>query len=271
MSLQSCRSRIEAWVTSKPFVNVITAVILANAVTLGLETSHSIMAAHGNLIRAVDHVILGVFVVELILKLFALGGRFFKSGWNLFDFAVVAISLFPASGPFAVLRTLRVLRVMRLISTVPSLRRVVSALLTAIPGMTSVMSVLLVIFYVSAVMTTQIFGAVDDARMQALYGTIGDSMFTLFQIMTLEGWHEVAETTLQYFPSAWAFFVVFIVVTSFAVLNLFIGIIVDAMNILHDEAGDTLAHRDHTEEMQLLIEMKQEVKALREEIAALRK
>ena len=258
-------------VTSNTFVNAITVVILANAVTLGLETSDSIMAAHGHLIRAIDHIILGVFVAELILKFFALGGRFFKSGWNLFDFAVVAISLFPSSGPFAVLRTLRVLRVMRLISTVPSLRRVVSALLTAIPGMTSVMSVLLVIFYVSAVMTTQIFGAVDDARMQALYGTIGDSMFTLFQIMTLEGWHEVAETTLQYFPSAWAFFVVFIVVTSFAVLNLFIGIIVDAMNILHDEAGDTLAHRDHTEEMQLLLEMKQEVKALRDEIAALRK
>lgn len=271
MSLQSCRSRIEAMVTSKYFVNAITAVILANAVTLGLETSDNIMAAHGTLIRAFDHVILGIFVAELVLKVFALGSRFFKSGWNLFDFAVVAISLFPASGPFAVLRTLRVLRVMRLISTVPSLRRVVSALLTAIPGMTSVMSVLLVIFYVSAVMTTQIFGAVDDARMQALYGSIGDSMFTLFQIMTLEGWHEIAEVTLEYYPSSWAFFVIFIVVTSFAVLNLFIGIIVDAMNILHDEAGDTLAHRDHTEEMQLLIEMKEEVKALREEIAALRK
>lgn len=271
MSLQSCRARIEQMVTSKCFVNAVTLLILANAATLGLETSDSIMAEHGALIRKIDHVILGLFVAELALKIFAFGGRFFKSGWNVFDFAIVAVSLLPASGPFAVLRTLRVLRVMRLISTVPSLRRVVSALLAAIPGMASVMSILLVIFYVSAVMTTQIFGAVDDARMQALYGTIGDSMFTLFQIMTLEGWHEIAAVTLEFFPSSWAFFVIFIVVASFAVLNLFIGIIVDAMNILHDEAGDTLAHRDHTEEMQLLLEMKAEVKALREEIAGLRK
>lgn len=271
MSIQEWRSRIEDVVNAKWFINSITVLILANAATLGLETNAQIMAVHGDLIRTIDHLILSAFVIEILLKIFACGGRFFKSGWNLFDFAIVSISLLPASGPFAVLRTLRVLRVMRLISTVPSLRRVVSALLAAIPGMASVMSILLVIFYVSAVMTTQIFGAVNDAHMQEYYGTIGDSMFTLFQIMTLENWDEIAHTTMEFFPSSWAFFVVFIVVASFAVLNLFIGIIVDAMNILHEEAEDSLAHRDHTEEMRLLIEVKKDLEALRRDVASLKK
>jgi len=271
MSIQALRSRIEEMVKAKWFVNSITALILANAATLGLETNAQIMAVHGDLIRTIDHVILTAFVIEILLKIFACGGRFFKSGWNLFDFAIVSISLLPASGPFAVLRTLRVFRVMRLISTVPSLRRVVSALLAAVPGMASVMTILLVIFYVSAVMTTQIFGVIDDPRMQDLYGSMGDSMFTLFQIMTLENWDEIAHTTMEFFPSSWAFFVIFIVVASFAVLNLFIGIIVDAMNILHEESEDSLAHRDHTAEMQLLLDVKKDIEALRRDVAALKK
>lgn len=271
MGIQAWRSRAEELVKSKWFVNGITILILINAVTLGMETSHSVMDRYGHIIHLADHIILSVFVAEILLKIFACGGRFFKSGWNVFDFSIVAISLLPASGPFAVLRTLRVLRVMRLISTVPSLRRVVSALLAAIPGMASVMSILLVIFYVSAVMTTQIFGVVDDPRMQDFYGDIGNSMFTLFQVMTLENWDEVAHVTMEFFPWAWAFFVLFIVVASFAVLNLFIGIIVDAMNILNDESGDTLAHRDHNAEMALLREVKKDLDALRRDVAALKK
>lgn len=270
MSLQSCRSRIEQMVNAPWFVKTITAVILFNAVTLGIETSDSIMATHGTLIHAIDHLILGIFVAELGLKIIACGGRFFKSGWNIFDFLIVAISLLPSSGPFAVLRTLRVLRVMRLISTVPSLRRVVSALLVAIPGMASVMSILMVIFYVSAVMTTQIFGNNPDPEMQKYFGDIGNSMFTLFQIMTLEGWNDIADATLPLYPMAWIFFVAFITVASFAILNLFIGIIVDAMSIMHDQDGDTLAHRDHTEEMQLLLEVKEELKTLRDEVRGIK-
>lgn len=271
MSIHAWRSRIDQMVTAKWFVKGITALILLNAVTLGLETSESIMAVHGGWIRALDHVILGVFVAELLLKIFAQGGRFFKNGWNIFDFIIVGISLIPASGPFAVLRTLRVLRVMRLISTVPSLRRVVSALLAAIPGMASVMSILMVIFYVCAVMTTQTFGSNPDPAMQKYFGDIGNSMFTLFQIMTLEGWQDIAEDTLAIYPMAWMFFVSFITVASFAILNLFIGIIVDAMSILHDQDGDTLAHQDHNEEMALLLEMKKDLDDMRRDIANLRK
>ena len=267
MSLQSCRSRIEAWVTSKPFVNVITAVILANAVTLGLETSDNIMAAHGNLIRAVDHVILGVFVVELILKLFALGSRFFKSGWNLFDFAVVAISLFPASGPFAVLRALRVLRVLRVLTIVPSMRRVVGGLLAALPGLGSIAMVLLLVYYVFGVIATQVFGD----RFPDWFGTLGRSLYTLFQVMTLESWSMgIVRPLMEVFPYAWMFFIPFILVATFTMLNLFIGVIVSAMqSFASAETEATVSAvgdaRDHIE-----ADLHTEMRVLRVELAELK-
>lgn len=265
------RSRIEKLVAEKWFIHGITTLILINAVTLGLETNPAVMAEYGTVLHLVDHTILWLFVLEMFLKLYAFGGRFFKNGWNIFDVLVVGVSFVPSIGPFAVLRTLRVFRVLRLVSVVPKMRRVVSALLTAIPGMASVMSILLVIFYVAAVMATQMFGAIDDPQMQKLYGDIGSSMFTLFQLMTLEGWAEnIAEPTMAYHPMSWIFFVMFIIVTSFAVLNLFIGIIVDAMNLMHDEEGDSRAHKDHSEEMALLRKVHREIGKLRADVDELK-
>lgn len=261
------RVKLERFVTAPRFLKLVTAMILLNAVTLGIETSDSIMARIGPHIRFLDHLILGFFAIEILMKIVACGGRFFKSGWNIFDFIIVGISLVPASGPFAILRTLRVLRVLRLVSVVPRLRRVVSALLTAIPGMASVMAILLIIFYVTAVMTTQTFGSNPDPHMQKYFGDIGNSMFTLFQIMTLEGWQDIAADTLAIYPMSWMFFVAFITIASFAILNLFIGIIVDAMNILHESDTDSLAHTSHSEEMALLMEVKKEIETLRQEIA----
>ncbi len=266
MPAKNWRVKLEHFVSAPRFLKFVTAMILLNAVTLGIETSHDIMARIGPQIRLIDHLILGFFTVEIALKIIAYGGRFFKNGWNLFDFVIVLISLAPASGPFAILRTLRVLRVLRLVSVVPRLRRVITALLTAIPGMASVMGILLIIFYVTAVMTTQTFGSNPDPNMQKYFGDIGNSMFTLFQIMTLEGWHDIATDTLAIYPMAWMFFVSFITVASFAILNLFIGIIVDAMNILHESDTDSLAHTAHSEEMALLLEMKKEIEALRQDI-----
>ena len=264
------RARIESLVAEKWFIHGITTLILINAVTLGLETDPAIMARYGGALHMMDQTILGLFVIEIGLKLFARGGRFFKNGWNIFDTAIIAISIMPATGAFAILRTLRVLRVLRLISTVPRLRRVISALLTAIPGMASVMMILLIIFYVSAVMTTQIFGMNPDPELQHYFGDIGNSMFTLFQIMTLEGWNDIAAVVLPQYPMAWIFFVVFITVASFAVLNLFIGIIVDAMNLLHDEECDTRAHQDHSDEMELLRKIHRDIAKLRAELEALK-
>lgn len=234
--LQGFRKNICDFVEGSRFVTFITVLILINAVTLGLETNKDIMAQYGTLILGIDQIILGVFVVELLLKFYAYRLIFFKSGWNVFDFIIVGIAIIPASGSLSVLRALRVLRVLRLISVIPQMRRVISAIGYSIPGMMSVISVLMIIFYVSAVLSTKLFGVSDDPQMQEWFGSIGASAYTLFQIMTLESWSMgIVRPTMEIFPFAWIFFIPFIIITSFAVLNLFIGIIVDAMQMVQKE------------------------------------
>ncbi|MEM7777924.1 MAG: ion transporter [Pseudomonadota bacterium] len=228
--MQRTESRLVAVLESNQFVAFITALILINAITLGLETSTALRAQFGATLRWIDLAILIVFSAELSAKLYAYRWSFFRSGWNLFDLAIVLISWLPTSGPLAILRALRVLRILRLLSVVPQLRRVIAAIGKSIPGMISVLGVLAIVFYVSAVLATKLFGQHPDPRMQEWFGTVGASGYTLFQIMTLESWSMgIVRPTMELFPYAWAFFVPFIIVTSFAVLNLFIGIIVDAM------------------------------------------
>ncbi|MFT5173429.1 MAG: voltage-gated sodium channel, partial [Gammaproteobacteria bacterium] len=158
--------------------------IVVNAVILGLETVPAAMAQYGPLLIAIDHLILGVFVVEILLRIYVYRLNFFRDPWSLFDFAVVAIALVPASGPLAVLRALRILRVLRLLTLVPSMRRVVGALLGSIPGLSSIALVLLLIYYVFAVIATKLFGE----HFPQWFGSLGESLYSLFQIMTLESW-----------------------------------------------------------------------------------
>lgn len=257
-------------VTSDTFTKIVTGLILLNALTLGLATNIEAQHAFHGLLGVIDNIIIILFVIEIGLRLYAFGWGFFKNGWNVFDFVIVSIAMVPASGPFAILRTLRVLRLVRLISDVPRMRRVIDAMLNAIPGMAAIAAVMLILFYVSAVMTTQIFG-IAGGKMAEFYGTIPQSMWTLFRLMTLDGWYDVARDTMVLFPYSWTFFVIFIVVMTFAVLNLFIGIIVDAMNTLHDEAGDSRAHKDHSEEMKLLKRVERELKRLNEKFPDLPK
>ncbi len=262
-------SRLKAFLEHRNFTGFITVLILINAITLGLETDDSLMAQYGAVLGLLDQVILSVFVAELSLKLLAYRGQFFRVGWNWFDLLIVGISLIPATGALSVLRALRVFRVLRLLSVVPSMRRVVSALFKAIPGMASIMSVLLVIYYVAAVLATHTFGHSHDETLEGLFGSVGASMFTLFQLMTLEGWRsDVANPTMAIYPWAWIFFVVFIVVTSFAVLNLFIGVIVDAMNIIHDEEEEAKGDIPLQTDIQLL---RLDIESLRRELEAYRK
>jgi voltage-gated sodium channel len=189
----------------------------------------------GHILMLFDKIALSVFVVELGLKLFAYRLAFFSRGWNVFDFIVVGIALVPASGTLAVLRALRVLRVLRLVSVVPSMRRVIAALFHSLPGMASIMAVLMIIYYVCAVLVTTLFSGHPDPDIAAKFESIGASMYTLFQVMTLEGWsQEIVRPVMDVYPHAWLFFIPFIIITSFAVLNLFIGIIVDAMNLIHE-------------------------------------
>ena len=223
----------------------ITVLILINAVTLGLETNNELSAQFGNVLNWIDRTILIIFSIEIALKFYASRLRFFRSGWNIFDLLIVAIAWMPTNGALSVLRTLRILRVLRLISVVPQMRRVVSAIGYSIPGMVSVISVLGLIFYVSAVLATRLFGTYPDPNMQEWFGSISASAYTLFQIMTLESWSMgVVRPTMDLFPWAWTFFLPFIIITSFAVLNFFIGIIVDSMQTAQKLEADAAMQKD---------------------------
>lgn len=250
---------------------LITALILINAVTLGLETSETAMAAAGPLLTVVDRLILTVFVLEILAKLIVYRLGFFRSGWNVFDFLIVGIALVPATGNLSVLRALRILRVLRLMSVVPQLRQVVQALLQAIPGMASIIGVLFLVFYVASVLATKLFGTHPDADMREWFGTIGASMYTLFQVMTLESWSMgIVRPTMEIFPWSWVFFVPFIVLTSFAVLNLFIAIIVNAMQSEHEaehkQVQEDMRNAAHEEAMMVAAEVRQ----LRTELAEIK-
>ncbi len=221
----------------------IIGVILFNAVLLGLESSDTIMNSAGWLITALDTLCLAVFVVEILAKLFAQHFRFFRSGWNLFDFVIVGIALVPATQAFSVMRALRILRVLRVVSAVPSLRRVVEGFLTALPGMGSVFMLMSLIFYIGSVMATKLFG---DAFPE-WFGSLGSSAYSLFQIMTLESWSMgIVRPVMVDFPYAWAFFIPFIMVTTFAVVNLLVGLIVNSMQDAHHEESNaaTDTYRD---------------------------
>jgi voltage-gated sodium channel len=231
----SHRERLAALLDSARVRNAVMAVIIVNAVILGLETSPAIMARAGDLLLTLDRVCLGIFVVELGLKLYALGPRFLRSGWNIFDTLIVGIALLPASGEMSVLRALRILRVLRLISFSASMRRVVEGFIRAMPGMVSVFMLTCLIFYVSAVMATKLFGAAFPDR----FGNLGATALTLFQVMTLEGWADaVVRPVMEVYPHAWLFFVVFILVTTFAVINLLVGLVVNAMQEAAGEEAD---------------------------------
>ncbi len=230
------------WIEQGWPYRLILGLIIANAVTLGLETSETVVAEAGGALRVFNAFVLGIFCLEILTKLVAFGPRFFRSGWNVMDFLVVAISLVPAAGPLAILRSLRILRVLRLLSTVRRLRQLTESLLSAIPSIGWITFMLGLVFYVFAVIGTELFGG----RFPEWFGNIGASMYTLFQVMTLESWSMgIARPVMDAYPFAWLFFVPFILISAFTILNLFIGIIVNSMQALHWEEEET--RRQETE------------------------
>jgi voltage-gated sodium channel len=227
------RTRLRDWIESAKIQRIVMTLIVLNAITLGLETSETVMDLVGPFLHALDAAILAVFAVEIAIRIYAHGAKFFRGGWNWFDLIVVAIALVPASGPLSVLRALRVLRVLRLISIVPAMRSVVEALLRSMPGMSAIVALLLLVFYVFAVMGTKLFGETHPDQ----FGTLGATFLTLFQLMTLDGWSgEIVRPVLERHPAAMLYFLPFILVSTFVVLNLFIALIVESMTRLHAEA-----------------------------------
>ncbi|MEL7462913.1 MAG: ion transporter [Pseudomonadota bacterium] len=257
------RAQCQRLVAHPLFDKIIIALIAINAVTLGLETSQTIMGAVGPVLLTFDKVILGIFVFEIIVRLIADFRGFWRDPWRIFDFAIVLVALLPSSGPLSVLRAFRILRILRLVSSVPSMRRVVTGLLEALPGMGTIVMLLALIFYVFAVISTKLFAE----SFPEWFGTIGESSYTLFQIMTLESWSMgIVRPVMEAYPLAWLLFIPFILATAFTVLNLFIGVIVDAMQSEH--ASD--AHDEREAMMAQTKDILVELKALRAEVAALK-
>ncbi|MBB4680206.1 voltage-gated sodium channel [Crossiella cryophila] len=254
------RARVRSMVESARFQKVITAVILVNAIVLGCETSPTLVAEYGEWLHLIDRAVLAIFVLELSARLWAHGPAFFRDPWNWFDSIIIVIALLPTSGAFSVLRALRILRALRLISVVPSMRRVVSALLSALPGMASIGALIALVLYVSAVMATKLFREVSPEY----FADLGDSLFTLFQVMTGEAWSEVARGVMRERPLAWIFFVSYIVITSFTVLNLFIAVAVSAMEAQPSEKEEQEKVSDTAAVLAELRELRAEVRALRD-------
>ncbi|UWQ18109.1 ion transporter [Jannaschia sp. M317] len=247
------RAALAAFLDRPIIRNVIIAVILLNAVILGLETVPPVMARFGPLLTALDTACLAIFVAELLAKMIAHGRRFWVQPWNLFDFVIVGVALVPGSGPFSVLRALRILRVLRIVSAFPRLRRVVEGFITALPGMGSVFLLMGIIFYIAAVIATTLFGA----AFPDWFGNLARSGYSLFQIMTLESWSMgIVRPVMEVYPYAWVFFVPFIMVTTFAVVNLLVGLIVNSMQDAHaeEETAATDAYRDQVLERLIAIE-----------------
>jgi voltage-gated sodium channel len=257
-------SKIGDFVEGTKFQNFITILIVINAAALGLETDPDIMGYVGKELIVFDHLVLIVFVVEIVIKLINRRLEFFKNGWNIFDFIIISIALIPSSGSLSVLRALRIFRAMRLLSVVPSMRKVVQALFLAIPGIFSVGSIILLIFYVSSVLTTNFFGE----NFEEWFGSVSRSMYSLFQIMTLESWSMgIVRPVMTVYPYSWIFFVIFILITSFAVMNLFIGIIVDAMQQQSYEEQHVEAEKlsaESSEIHKLVINLQVEIRELKE-------
>jgi voltage-gated sodium channel len=265
---QSLRTLLNNFVEHQVFQRSIMALIIINAIILGLETSPEVMAAFAPQFNIFDQFVIVVFCVELVLRIYAKGTRFFFDPWGIFDLIVVVITLLPSSEALSVLRALRVLRVFRLVSAIPRLRRIVAALLHAVPGVGAVMALLMLVFYVFSVITTKVFGE----NFPNWFGSLGESMFTLFQIMTLESWSMgIVRPVMEMHPWAWILFLTFIILSSFTVLNLFIAIIIDSMQSLNNdnrasdiegtsEVATMAANNDH-----------EELKKIREEIQELRR
>lgn len=244
------------------FEETILGLIILNSLILALETSPSLSGSYGTLLSQLDKIFLSIFVLELIMRLANDFRGFWRDPWRVFDFFVIALALLPATGPLAILRALRILRVLRLISAVPAMRRVVAGLLGAMPGMVSIVFLIGLIFFVFSVIATKIFGP----NFPEWFGSLGASAYTLFQIMTLESWSMgIVRPVMEIYPLAWLLFVPFIIITAFTVLNLFIGVIVDAMQSEHEFAAREERGQMITDNEKILTELS----ALKAEIAAL--
>ncbi|MEQ9307247.1 MAG: ion transporter [Marinoscillum sp.] len=262
---------LKAFLETKEFQYSIIGLIIINAITIGLETSPTINETAGPWLSEIDKYILVVFTLEIAMKIVAYRHRFFTNPWDLFDFLIVAIALIPAAGPLHILRTLRILRTARLIKNVPKLRLIIESLLKSIPSIGWIAVLLFMIFYIFAVIGTDLY----QDQFPDNFGNIGKTFFTLFQIMTLESWSSgIARPMMQEVPHAYLYFVPFILLATYTTLNVFIAIVVNTMNELNraemkdeEEKAKNIVYQEHQQMLHYLKSIQNKISALEQKLA----
>lgn len=234
-------------VSSRPFRGTIVAVIVFAGVLAGVETNATLVAQYGGLLHTLDAAVLAIFIAEIALKLAAHGRRpldYFRDGWNVFDFSIVAVCLLPIGGPFAaVLRLVRVLRLLRLVSALPKLQLLVGALLKSLSAMGYVSLLLGLVFYIYAIVGIHLFGQ----QAPQYFGSLSVALMALFQMITLDNWSDIFGVVQSAAPiAAVVYFVSFIMLGTMIMLNLFIGVITSSMSEMHAELeqADSSANAD---------------------------
>ena len=227
-------------VESRYFNPFIIGLIIFNAIVIGAETSASFYERFHVWVGVVNNLILAVFVAEAAIKIIAVWpkpGRYFGDAWNVFDFSIVVLSFIPATGSLAMLaRLLRLLRVLRLISAIPELRLIVSTLIRSLPSMGHVLLLMSIIFYIYAVLGFHLFNEHDPTH----WGNLGLSLLTLFRIVTLEDWTDVMYQAMVLHPMAWLYFVSFVIVGTFVIINLFIAVVLNNLEEAKQERLSSL-------------------------------
>lgn len=246
-NVQGARAHLLRLVEAPWFTGAVMVLIVLNAVTLGLETFEA-FKPYEAWFQIIDLLFVVIFVVEIVLRIVAFGPSFFRSGWNVADFLIVVGSALAASNLFAALRAFRVLRLLRVVTVVPRMRTVVKALMDSVPGIISVAIVAILIVYVFAVIAGTLYGETHPE----LFGNVFISMYTLFQIMTLEGWRDIADSVQAEHRWAWVYFITFVLVGTFTMLNLFIAIVVRVVEEESDETEELI----HEETDQVLTEIR---------------
>lgn len=234
---------IKKIIESSLFQQFIMSLIILNGITMGLETSKSLSVDYARFFEGFNFFVITIFTIEVSLRIYVNRLAFFKDPWSIFDFIIVAISLVPTSAGFEILRIFRVLRLLRLISVVPQMKKITTALVTVIPGILSIGGLLSLFFYIFAIMSTELFGE----KFPEWFGTLGASFYTLFQIMTLESWSMgIVRPVMEEYPLAWTFFVPFIFLATFIIVNLIIAIVVDAMNEMKENEEEHIIDELHS-------------------------
>lgn len=218
--------------SSKVFKNTIVLIILINSIVLGLITSDAIYAKFGKILEFILSTSVVIFTIEIILRIIAKGWRFFLNGWNIFDFLLVAIAFMPDTGAAITFRVFRVLRALRMVSSLKKLRHIVSAILVSAPHVFWAAVLLMIIFYIFGIMGQNLF----HEEFPQWFGTLGETVYTLFQVTTLESWSMgIARPVMKVFPWAWCYFVPFVMISSYIVLNVVVGVVVNATSDLSDD------------------------------------